>query len=164
MRHRTPLLLLLLIALAVGCGGSEPQTKDGFIADADGACTAAADALAQDGPSDADTVAGIADENRRLAGRYEDLRDALQDVTLPAGADAAGARAYVRSVQRAAALLPALRDASDRLVATEKDEDVPGLRRAANDVRGALNRFTTAIAASNAVGIDYGLVVCGNLG
>jgi hypothetical protein len=166
--RRTLPALLLVTALIAGCGGggdSGPQTKEGFIAEADSVCESVAGRLAEGGTKDPRTPQEIADANNTLADVYGELSDGLAEVRLPdRGPARAQAEAFVASVRSADPLLKNLRVASDRFVDAAKTKSPRTIATAGNALRTTLDAFRAARAASDRLAIAYGLNVCGNLG
>ena len=167
MLRRTLPIALLVLALLAGCGGSDdpPQTKAGFIADADGVCESLAGEFEQAGAQQPTTPQEVAQANDVLADLYGRLADRLDDVRLPARDPARRqAQQYVASVRRAVPLLENLRAASARFVEAAREDDARALATSGNEVRRALDTFRAAQAASDRRAIGLGLNLCGNLG
>jgi hypothetical protein len=166
--RRTLPLALLLIALLVGCGGSEdtgPQTKEGFIAAADGVCQDLAGDLAAAGSANPLTPQQVAEANDVLADLYGKLVAGLVKVRLPeTGAPRRQAQAFVASVRTADPLVERLRTASKDFVTAAKTKDRQATAVAGNEVRSALDAFRAARANSDRLAIGYGMNFCGNLG
>ena len=164
------MLSLLLVAglglaLLSGCGGDDgPQTKEGFILDADGVCEDFLGEFADAGNDDPGTAKEVADANKVLADTYERFSERIGEVRLPeAGPDRRGAAAYVNSVKRADPLLDRLRAAADDFLSAAQGSDARALTTAGNSLRGALDAFRASRAQSDTLAIDYGLGLCGNL-
>jgi hypothetical protein len=160
------LILLAGIALLSGCGGGDdgPQTKEGFILEADGVCDDFLGEFADAGADDPGTAKEVADANKVLADVYERFSNRLADVRLPdAGAARTGAQAYVDSVTRARPLLDDLRSAADDFVEAARGSDARELSTAGNNLRGALDKFRASRAQSDTLAVSYGLNLCGNL-
>lgn len=159
--------MLLVIALLAGCGGggdSGPQTKEGFINDADGVCESLATQFQDAGAQQPGTATEVAAANHVLADLYDKLADRLEQVELPAsGAARTKAQAYVASVTGSRPLLDRLRSTADAFVAAAKTNDAQKLGAAGNDVRVALDNFRAARASSDTLAVQYGLNLCGNL-
>lgn len=165
---RRPLAAVLLAAaLLAGCAGSdepEIQTKDGYIADADGVCERLAQRFAEAGSTDPQTPEQVADAADVLADLYGDLLDGLQDVRLPsAAADRRGAAAYVAAVRSTNPRLAQLRTAADRFVAAAGGQDRRELAQAGVAVRKALDAFRAAQSRADTLAVGYGFNVCGDL-
>ncbi len=173
LRSRLPAslaALLVLVAglgvLASGCGGGDdgPQTKEGFVLDADGVCDDFLGEFADAGADDPGTAEEVADANKVLADVYERFSDRIADVRLPdAPAARRGAAAYVSSVERSQPLLDRLRAAADDFLAAARGSDARALTTAGNNLRGALDRFRASRAQSDTLAVSYGLNLCGNL-
>lgn len=156
--------LVLAFALFAGCGDDGPQTKEGFISDADGVCQNLAGDFESAGSQQPGTPQEVRDANHVLAGLYDKLADRLGEVRLPeAGAARTKAQAYVASVQKAKPLLGGLRSAADGFLEAAKGNDRQALSVAANTLRSALDAFRAARAASDSLAVSYGLNLCGNL-
>jgi len=166
-RHLAALLLILVagIALLSGCGGDDgPQTKEGFILDADGVCDDFLGEFADAGADNPGTVKEVADANKILADVYERFSERIAEVRLPdAGPGRSGAQAYVSSVKRAQPLLEGLRSTADDFVAAAEGGNARALTTAGNNLRGALDRFRASRAESDSLAVSYGLNLCGNL-
>ncbi len=164
VRGLQPVVVLLGVVL-LGCGGEPaPQTKEGFISAADGVCQNVAVKLAEDGEGDPRTASQIARANTILADRYGELADELAKVQLPATQpDRREAEAFVASVRAADPAIAKLRAASDRFLTAAQTQNARALTRAGTEVRGALDAFRAARAQSDALAIQYGLNLCGNL-
>ena len=160
------LVALLSAGLLAGCGGGEPekQTKERFIAAADAVCAGVADDLRRKGSTEPKTPEDIARANDVLADAYGELGDGLSKIELPAGADRAGAKAFVDSVKRTEPVLAKLRSSAQALVDAVNGSDVRALTAAGNDVRAALDGFRKARADSDLLAVKYGFELCGNLG
>lgn len=156
---------LLALALLAGCGGdSGPQTKEGFINEADSVCEKLAGQFAEAGSQQPGTAPEIAKANNVLADLYEQLADGLGDVRLPdSGAPRTQAQAYVASVTGARPLLARLRTTSAGFLDAAKSNDAQALALAGNNLRSALDAFRAARANSDRLAVDYGLNFCGNL-
>lgn len=167
MPRRVLSTALTCAALLAGCGGGDegPQTKEGFVAAADGVCADLAVELAEAGAKDPGTAKQVRDANRVLADLYQDLSDRLAEVRLPdAGTARTEAEAFIESVRRADPLLDELRTASEAFLQAAKDNDARALAKGGNDVRAALDRFRAARAESDRLAVAYGLNSCGNIG
>ena len=166
MLRRTLFAALLVTALLAGCGGDDaPQTKEGFINDADRVCENLAEELADAGARQPGTPKEVADANDVLADLYGRLSDDLADVRLPdGGAARREAQAFVASVRRADPLLDRLRATSARFLDAARDNDAEALRAAGTEVRTTLDAFRAARAESDRRAVELGLNVCGNLG
>lgn len=160
-----PVLLLAVVALLAGCGGDDgPQTKEGFINDADSVCQKLANDFESTGAQDPGTPQEVRNANHVLADLYDKLADRLGDVKLPdKGAARTQAQAYIASVQKAKPLLGRLRSAADGFVEAAKGGDRQALSVAANTLRSALDAFRSVRAQSDTRAVDYGLNFCGNL-
>src|SRR5687767_7937700 len=139
-------LLLVLVAglgLLAGCGGDDgPQTKEGFISEADGVCEEFLDEFAEAGADDPTTAREVADANRVLADTYERFSERIAEVRLPtAGAARTQAQAYVNSVRRAEPLLERLRSTADDFLEASRGRDTRALTVAGNNLRSALDAF-----------------------
>lgn len=174
LRSRPPAslaaLLLILVAgvglLLNGCGGGDdgPQTKEGFVLDADGVCEDFLGEFADAGSDNPGTAKEVADANKVLADVYEKFTDRISDVRLPdAPAARKGAAAYVDSVRRSEPLLGGLRSAADDFLAAAEGSDARALTTAGNNLRVALDRFRASRAQSDTLAVSYGLNLCGNL-
>jgi hypothetical protein len=161
------LLLVLVAGLGVlaGCGGDDgPQTKEGFILEADGVCEDFLGEFADAGADDPTTPKEVADANRVLADTYERFGERIAEVRLPAaGAARTQAQAYVNSVRRSAPLLDRLRSTADDFLAASRGQDTRALTVAGNNLRSALDAFRANRAESDTLAVDYGLNLCGNL-
>ncbi len=173
-RSRSPralaVLLLVLVAglglsLLAGCGGDDgPQTKEGFILDADGVCEDFLGEFADAGEDNPGTAKEVADANKVLADVYERFSEDISDVRLPdAGAARTQAQGYVNSVRSSAPLLERLRSTADEFVEAAQGNDARALTTAGNNLRSALDRFRANRARSDTLAIQYGLNLCGNL-
>lgn len=160
-----PLLLLLAFALVAGCGGDDgPQTKEGFISEADGVCQDLAGEFSSSGSQEPGTAEEVRDANHVLADLYGKLADRLRDVPLPdTGAARTQAQAYITSVTQGDALVKRLRTAADGFYEAAKGSDKQALSVSANTLRGALDAFRAARAQSDSLAVSYGLNLCGNL-
>jgi hypothetical protein len=163
-----PLVLVLVagVALLAGCGGGDdgPQTKEGFILDADGVCEDFLGEFADAGADDPGTAREVADANKVLADVYEKFSNRISDVRLPEAAAARkGAAAYVSSVRMSEQLLDGLRSSADDFLAAAEGTDARALTTAGNNLRVALDRFRASRAQSDTLAISYGLNLCGNL-
>jgi hypothetical protein len=158
-------VLLLAFALVAGCGGDDaPQTKQGFIDDADGVCQSLSGEFDSAGSQQPGTPKEVADANHVLADLYEKLADRLAKVRLPEkGADRTGAQNYVSSVQKAKPLLTRLRSSADGFLEAAKGTDRQALSVAANKLRSSLDAFRAARAQSDSLAVAFGLNLCGNL-
>jgi hypothetical protein len=161
-------LLLGLVAglgLAAGCGGDDgPQTKEGFILEADGVCEDFLGEFADAGADDPTTAKEVADANRVLADTYERFSERIAEVRLPAaGAARTQAQAYVNSVRRSEPLLERLRSTADDFLEASRGRDTRALTVAGNNLRSALDAFRANRAQSDTLAVDYGLNLCGNL-
>jgi len=161
-------LLLVLVAglgLLAGCGGDDgPQTKEGFISEADGVCEEFLDEFAEAGADNPTTAREVADANRVLADTYERFSERIAEVRLPAaGAARTQAKAYVDSVRRSDPLLDRLRAAAQAFLEAAEGSDARALSSAGNTLRQALDAFRAARSASDRLAVDYGLNLCGNL-
>ena len=172
LRARSPrclaVLLLVLaggLALLGGCGGDDgPQTKEGFILEADGVCEDFLGEFADAGDANPGTAKEVADANKVLADTYERFREEIADVRLPdAGTARTQAQAYVNSVRSSAPLLDRLRATADEFLAAAAGSDAQALTVAGNNLRRALDRFRANRAQSDTLAIGYGLNLCGNL-
>jgi hypothetical protein len=167
LRRALP-LTLLLVALLAGCGGGDdtgPQTKEGFILAADGACQDLAGDLAEAGAANPQTPEQVAEANNVLADLYGRLVEGLGEVRLPdAGTPRRQAQAFVTSVRTADPLVERLRTASKDFVTAASSKDRQATAIAGNEVRRALDAFRAARANSDRLAIGYGMNVCGNLG
>ncbi len=159
------LVLAAGLALLSGCGGDDgPQTKEGFILDADGVCESFVDEFEEAGAKDPSTAKEIAEANKVLAGLYERFSKRIGEVRLPAaGAARTQARAYVDSVRRSEPLLDRLRAASDEFLEAAEGTDARALSTAGNNLRSALDAFRATRSASDRLAVAYGLNLCGNL-
>jgi hypothetical protein len=164
-RHAVLPVLLLAVALIAGCGGDDaPQTKEGFINDADGVCQSLAGEFESSGSQQPGTPKEVADANHVLADLYQKLADRLGKVRLPDQDPArTGARNYVASVQKAKPLLNRLRSSADGFLQAAKGTDRQALSVAATKLRSALDAFRATRAQSDSLAVTYGLNLCGNL-
>lgn len=158
-------VLLLALALIAGCGGDDgPQTKEGFISEADGVCQSLAGEFESAGSDQPGTAQEVADANHVIADLYEKFSDRLGEVRLPdTGAARTGAQAYVSSVTKTEPLLDRLRSSADGFLEAAKGTDRQALSVAANTVRSSLDAFRAARAQSDSLAVSYGLSLCGNL-
>ena len=165
---RAGLLVALLSAgLVAGCGGdgnATPPSKQEFIVKADEVCAAVADDAQRRGPAKLETADDIARAGSALADIYGKLRDGIVELDLPAGADRAGAQAYVDSVRATDPWLAKLRTTGDAFARATDGTDARALTLAGNDVRAALDGFRKARSDSDLLAIRYGFAICGNLG
>ena len=158
-------LLLTMLAVLAGCGGDDaPQTKEGFILEADGVCATFVDEFAEAGAQDPGTPQEVAAANRVLADLYERFSERIRDVELPASGPArTQARAYIDSVRRSDPVLDRLRESSDAFLEAARGTDAQALRTTGNNLRQALDAFRASRAVSDRLAVDYGLNLCGNL-
>ena len=158
-------VLLLAFALIAGCGGDDgPQTKEGFISEADGICQSLAGEFESSGSQQPGTPKEVADANHVLADLYEKLSERLAKVSLPdQGAARTGAQAYVSSVKKTEPLLDRLRSSADGFLEAAKGTDRQTLAVAAQALRSSLDAFRAARAESDTLAVSYGLNLCGNL-
>ena len=167
VRTLAALLLALAAGLALlsGCGGDDgPQTKEGFILDADGVCEDFLGKFAEAGDDNPGTAKEVADANKVLADLYGRFRERISEVKLPeSGPARTQAQAYVDSVRGSAPLLGRLRATADDFLEAAQGSDAQALTVAGNNLRGALDRFRANRAQSDTLAIDYGLNLCGNL-
>ena len=165
LRRIAPLPVLLALALIAGCGGDDgPQTKEGFISEADGICQSLAGEFESAGSEQPGTPQEVADANHVLADLYEKLSDRLADVRLPvAGAARTEAQAYVSSVTKTEPMLDRLRSSADGFLEAAKGTDRQALAVAGNTLRSSLDAFRAARAQSDSLAVSYGLNLCGNL-
>ena len=166
-RPLTVLVVLIvggLLALS-GCGGDDaPQTKEGFILEADGVCETFVDEFAEAGAQNPGTPKEVADANKVLADLYERFSERISEVRLPAaGAARTQAQAYVDSVRRSEPVLDRLRAASDEFLQAARGDDAQAFRAAGNNLRQALDAFRASRAVSDRLAVEYGLTLCGNL-
>ena len=152
-------------ALVAGCGGGDvPQTKEGFINDADTVCQRLGGEFDSSGSQQPGTPQEVADANHVLADLYEKLGDRLGKVRLPdKGPARTGAQHYVASVKQAKPLLDRLRSTADGFLEAAKGTDKQALSVAANALRSSLDAFRAARAQSDSLAVSYGLNLCGNL-
>lgn len=165
-RCRAVLLLVLFAGLALlsGCGGdSGPQTKEGFVLDADGVCESFLTEFQDAGSANPGTAKEVADANKVLADLYARFSDVMKKVRLPDGAGRTQAQAYVNSVRASEPLLDRLRSTADAFLAAAEGQDRQALTVAGNDLRSALDAFRASRARSDTLAVDYGLNLCGNL-
>ena len=168
--RRLTLLVLVLVlvagvALPSGCGGDEtPQTKEGFILEADGVCETFVDDFTAAGSQSPGTPKEVAEANQVLADLYERFSERIREVRLPAaGAARTQAKAYVDSVRRSEPLLDRLRAASQGFLDAAEANDARALSAAGNTLRQALDAFRASRSASDRLAVAYGLNLCGNL-
>ena len=159
------LLLVAGVGVLSGCGGDEaPQTKEGFILDADGVCESFVDDFDEAGSQNPGTPKEVAEANKVLADLYERFSERMTDVRLPAsGAARTQAQRYVDSVRRSEPLLDRLRAASDDFLEAAEGSDARELSAAGNALRVALDAFRATRSASDRLAVEYGLNLCGNL-
>ena len=170
-RLRPPVAVLVLLLVAgllplSGCGGDDrgPQTKEGFILDADGVCESFAGEFEDAGSANPGTAKEVADANKVLADTYERFSEVMGKVRLPAsGAARTQAKAYVDSVRAAEPLLDRLRSTADAFLEAARGTDRQALTVAGNNLRIALDAFRAARAKSDTLAVQYGLNLCGNL-
>ena len=159
-------VLLLAVALLIGCGGEDrgPQTKEGFILDADGVCESFAGEFEEAGAASPGTAKEVADANKVLADVYGRFSDVMSKVRLPeSGPARTQAKAYVDSVRASEPLLARLRTAADGFLAAATGSDRQALTVAGNELRSALDAFRANRARSDTLAVQYGLNLCGNL-
>lgn len=158
-------LLVAGLALLSGCGGDKgPQTKEGFILDADGVCEDFVGEFRDAGSASPATAKEVADANKVLADLYGRFSDAMGKVRLPASGTArTQAKAYVDSVRASEPLLDRLRSASDAFLQAAGGQDRQALTVAGSNLRIALDRFRATRARSDTLAVAYGLNLCGNL-
>ena len=168
--RRPPVAVLVLaivgaLALLSGCGGDDgPQTKEGFILDADGVCESFLGKFEEAGSRNPGTAKEIAEANRVLADTYERFSERMAQVQLPdSGAARTQAQAYVQSVRSSGPLLDRLRATADDFLQAAGGRDRQALTEAGNDLRIALDAFRANRAQSDRLAVDYGLNLCGNL-
>ena len=158
------LVLAAGLALLGGCGGdSGPQTKEGFILDADGVCESFLTEFEDAGSGNPGTAQEVAEANQVLADVYGRFSDVMRQVRLPDGAGRTQAQAYVGSVRASEPLLERLRSTADAFLEAARGTDRQALTVAGNDLRAALDGFRATRARSDALAVDYGLNLCGNL-
>jgi hypothetical protein len=160
------LSLALALGALAGCGGGDsgPQTKEGFINDADAVCEGLLDDFADAGAQNPGTPEEVAKANDVLADIYGKLSDRIGKVRLPdSGRERTRAQAYVASVQRGDPIVARLRTVSQAFLRAAKGSDAAALAKAGNDVRVALDAFRAARASSDRLAVQYGLNLCGNL-
>ena len=170
-RARTLATLALVLVLAAGpvllngCGGDDgPQTKEGFILDADGVCESFVDEFEDAGAKNPGTAKEVAEANKVLADLYERFSERMVKVRLPdAGSARTQAQAYVDSVRRSQPTLKRVRSASDEFLEAAEGTDARALSNAGNDLRSALDAFRATRSASDRLAVAYGLNLCGNL-
>lgn len=169
LRPSVAVLVLLLVAglaLLSGCGGDDrgPQTKEGFILDADGVCGSFAGEFQDAGSANPGTAKEVADANKVLADIYGRFREVMGKVRLPPGGTArTQAKAYVDSVRASKPLLGRLRATADAFLTAARGQDRQALAVAGTDLRIALDRFRANRARSDTLAVQYGLNLCGNL-
>lgn len=158
-------VLLLALALIAGCGDdSGPQTKEGFISEADGVCQSLAGEFESSGSQQPGTAKEVADANGVLADLYLKLSERLGKVRPPdTGAARTDARAYIASVKRGDPLVKRVRSAADGFYEAAKGTDKQELAVAGTALRSALDAFRAARAESDTLAVSYGLNLCGNL-
>ena len=169
--HRRSLAVLILVLFAgvlllSGCGGDDsgPQTKEGFILEADGVCESYVDEFNKAGSQSPGTPKEVAQANDVLADLYERFSERIGEVRLPAaGAARTRAKAYVDSVRRSEPLLDRLRAASKAFLEAAQGTDARMLITAGNNLRQALDAFRASRSASDRLAVEYGLNLCGNL-
>ena len=160
-----PVVLLLGLVLLAGCGGDDgPQTKEGFISEADGVCQSLAGEFESSGAQQPGTAKEVRDANHVLADLYGKLSERLAKVRLPdTGAARTQAQAYIASVKRGDPLVKRLRTSADGFYDAAKGSDKQALSVAANTLRSSLDAFRAARAQSDSLAVAYGLQLCGNL-
>ena len=169
LKPRPLIVLVVLLAAGLlalsGCGGDDtPQTKEGFILEADGVCEEFVDEFTKAGSQNPGTPREVADANKVLADLYGRFSARISEVRLPAaGAARKQAQAYVDSVRRSEPLLDRLRAASDAFLQAAEGSDARALSAAGNDLRQALDAFRATRSASDRLAVEYGLNLCGNL-
>ena len=169
-RHSSSLAVLILVLFAgflllSGCGGDDsgPQTKEGFILDADGVCERFLTEFEDAGSRNPGTAQEVAEANKVLADVYGRFSDVMRQVRLPDGAGRTQAQAYVGSVRASEPLLERLRSTADAFLEAARGTDRQALAVAGNDLRAALDGFRATRARSDTLAVDYGLNLCGNL-
>jgi hypothetical protein len=158
-------VLLLALALIAGCGGDDgPQTKEGFISEADGVCQSLSGEFESSGSQQPGTAKEVADANHVLADLYAKLSERLGKVRLPdKGAARTDAQAYIASIKRGDPLVKRVRTTADGFYAAAKGNDKQALAVAGTALRSALDAFRAARAAWDTRAVSYGLNLCGNL-
>ena len=169
LRPRLLAVLAVLLAAALltfsGCGGEDtPQTKEGFILEADGVCETFLGEFREAGAQNPGTPKEVANANKVLADLYERFSERISEVRLPAaGAARTQAQAYIDSVRRSKPLLDRLRAASDEFLRAAQGNDARALSTAGNNLRQALDAFRASRSVSDRLAVEYGLNLCGNL-
>ncbi len=159
------LVLVAAVALLSGCGGDDgPQTKEGFILEADGVCESFVGEFSEAGSQNPATAKGVADANKVLADLYERFGERIGELRLPAGGAArTQAQAYVNSVRGSKPQLDQLRLASDDFLEAAEVGEARALQTAGADLRSALDAFRATRSSSDRLAVAYGLNLCGNL-